>query len=407
MSPGRLRINDKAEMKTEYEETGSSQITVQDYFKLPYYIAKGIKYHAAGHIYTPKPLYSTLNVTHRCNSRCVMCSEWARPSNGKELTLAEISKIFRNHLFTSIERFTLSGGEATLREDLVEIVHAVLDACPQIQHILLNTNGLDPDMVTERVNRLLIVAKQKMLNAFTVIVSLDGYGDSHQRIRRVPRAFERVSETLKRLKMLQHKIPFHLRATCVVQPLNLGNLVELTNFGQETGLPITFIPIRTEGMPITFAPACSEGTVLSNNASRDSLRLADYHFEELQNIFEHKLQPYLPPSHVLSWQEYFKIVGGERRKLPCFLRHHYIGVDSDGTLYMCFADTSLAYGNIQDKQPDKIWYSDKAKEIRKRAETYFCPKCTILCDVAFSLRSEFFYYAIHLLKEKGKKVTMK
>jgi MoaA/NifB/PqqE/SkfB family radical SAM enzyme len=79
-------------------------------------------------------------------------------------------------------------------------------------------------------------------------------------------------------------------------------------------------------------------------------------------------------------------------------------MDSDGTLHMCAADSSLVYGNARDEPPDKIWYSQKAREIRKRVEKYFCPKCTICCDTAFSFTHEFFYYAGFLLKEKSRKL---
>jgi len=387
---GQVRNNSKAEVKIKNKETGWDQITVKDLLKLPYYVAQGVKYHTAGRIYTPKPIWTTLNVTHRCNSRCVMCSEWTRQNNETELTLAEIGGIYRNPLFSSIKRFALSGGEPTLREDLVAIVQTVLDACLKIQHVIINTNGLDPDVVIDKVNELLILAENKSLSAFTVIVSIDGLGDTHQKIRRVPEAFERATETLNRLKMLQRKKSFELRSTCVVQPLNIGNIRELANFYQEVGLPITFAPVNDECI------------LLQDNAPRDSVKLSDDHLAELQNLLEHKLQPYLTPSHVIYWREYFNIVRGKRRKLPCLLQHHHAGVDCNGALYMCFRDMSLVYGNMQNELPDRIWYSNRAREMRKRAEKYFCPKCTIFCDTAFSLRSEFFYYAMFLFKQMGR-----
>jgi len=224
---------------------------------------------------------------------------------------------------------------------------------------------------------------------------VDGYGPIHQRIRRVPQAFERVSETLNRLQMLQRETPFYLRSTCVVQPLNISNLVQISEFGQDIGLPIT------------FSPVCISDTMVRDTFSKNSLRLGNDYQKKLKTLFDHQLQPNLMPSNVPFWREYFKIVGGQKRRLPCFLVHHYAGLDSDGTLYMCGADSSLVYGNARDEPPEKIWYSDRAKELRKRAEKYFCPKCTICCDTAFSFRHEFFYYAGFLLKEKSRKLLWK
>jgi len=62
---------------------------------------------------------------------------------------------------------------------------------------------------------------------------------------------------------------------------------------------------------------------------------------------------------------------------------------------------------VRDEPPDKIWYSEKAKELRKRVKKHFCPGCTICCDLAFSFTHEFFYYARFLLKEKTRKLLGK
>jgi len=382
-------------MKAEAPQVRRGPITIENLLKLPLYFVRGIKYHAAGRIYTPKPLYVTLSVTSRCNSRCVMCSYWQSQDNDDELTPSEFGEIFRNPLFGSLERFALSGGEPTLRNDLAQIAQAILDSCPQIKKMSLLTNGLEPTAVTQRVEELLAVCKRKGVSTFSVSVSLDGYGATHQRIRRVPQAFERTSETIKRLKKLQHETPFYLSSTCVVQPLNIGNLAQVSVFGQE------------QELPITFSPVCLSDFLVKDTASKTALTFSDKHLSELKMLFEHKLQPNLMPSNVPFWREYFSIIGGERRKLPCFMLYHYASMGSDGTLRMCAADNSLVYGNALDEPADKIWYSQKARELRKRVEKYFCPKCTICCNTPFSFTHEFFYYAGFLLKEKSRKLLWK
>ncbi len=141
-------------MKAEAPQVRRGPITIENLLKLPLYFVRGIKYHAAGRYYTPKPLYSTLRVTRRCDSRCVMCSDWKTQDNGKELTPAEIGEIYSNSLFSSLEKFALSGGEATLREDLVQIAQTILDSCPNIREMALLTNGLQPTLVVEKVKEL-------------------------------------------------------------------------------------------------------------------------------------------------------------------------------------------------------------------------------------------------------------
>ena len=78
-------------------------------------------------------------------------------------------------------------------------------------------------------------------------------------------------------------------------------------------------------------------------------------------------------------------------------------MDADGSLYICAADESLIYGNINDAPIDQIWYSDKAKRTRAEIQKNYCPQCIMACDIAFSLGQEFFYFARFLMKEEGKK----
>lgn len=378
-------------MKAEGLGYMQKSITIQDFLKLPSYFMRGVKYHATGHIYTRKPICVCLNVTHRCNSKCVMCSYWEEPHQ-QEITIAEIKRIFSNPLFSSVESYSFSGGEPTQREDLVEIVQAVLDTCPQIQEISLFSNGLDPDVVIDKVEGILALPNCQSLKKFTVSISLDGIGDTHQKIRRVPQAFERAVETINRLKELQHENPLHVCSTCVVQPTNIDDLEKLARFGQELELPMSFIPVFVSEL-------------LGNDTADDTpLKFTQQQLKGLKFLFSHQMLTVLPMSNTISWQEYFSLAGGERRRLPCFMKSHYAGVDVDGTLYMCGGDSSLVYGNALEEPADKIWFSKKATELRRKAEECFCPTCTICCNTAFALREEFFYATKFLLKEKTRKI---
>jgi MoaA/NifB/PqqE/SkfB family radical SAM enzyme len=322
-----------------------------------------------------------------------MCPDWTRHVDVKnELSVNEIGEVYRNPLFSSLKRFGLSGGEPTLREDLVEIARVVLECRPSISEMVLTTNGLEPNLVIERVGRLLELGERERLSKFTVVVSVDGYGDTHEKIRRVPLAFERVSETLKRLKELQLKKPFALYSTCVVQPSNIDNLVQLAKFGCELGLPISYIPVRIID------------SRMGDVSQRDLSALPDEQLRKLRAVFEDELQHYLRPSGVLLWREYFKIVGGGKRRLPCYLLYYFAEVDSDGTLRVCVQRNSLDYGNVRVESPDRIWYSEKAREIRRKARELLCPSCDACCDVSSALAQEFFCYASFLLAERARKL---
>jgi len=324
-----------------------------------------------------------------------MCSYWKEDSDKEELSLDEIKDIYRNPLFSRVEKLVLSGGEPTLREDLVQIAQVILDSCPQIREMTLITNGLEPVLVTEKVKELMAQLDSRRATRLSVSVSLDGYGDTHDRIRRVPQAFERASETIYRLKEIQDKMLFYLCSTCVVQPQNINNLTKLVEFGHKLGLPITFSPI------------CVSNLFVRDDVTRDSLKLTDASMAELRDLLSNRLQPFLTASNALFWRKYFRIIEGERRRLPCFELNYYANLDSDGSLRMCSADNTLVFGNVRIHPPDEIWHSEKAKELRKRVSKNLCPTCSLQCDLAFSLSHEFFYYARFWLEEKMRKISGK
>ena len=350
------------------------------------YIVRGSRYHAAGRIFTPKPIIASIRVTGRCNSRCVMCLEWQRGAAQRELTPSEVGHIFSNPLFASLEKVVLSGGEPTMREDLAQLADAVLESCPSIGRLVLLTNGLEPTQVEWQVRKLLELSRHKGLARVVVSVSLDGYGDIHQQIRRVPRAFERTVETITRLKSLQRQMPFILCVTGVIQPLNAQNLLPLLDF------------CKNQELPINLAPVCNahfftENTSISNIPSFTRKQLS-----QLKLDFNCHLRGRMIPTNSIFLKDYLEITAGHKRRLPCLLLYHYACLASDGVLYGCTADSSLVHGNALENPADELWHSNKARAIRKRVRKELCPSCTIYCEMAATLEEEFFSYALYKLK---------
>ena len=78
----------------------------------------------------PLPKYVVLELTRRCNNKCLHCyTVWGEQSNGypnsngKELTTDEVKQaITKVHEELPLEAIGISGGEPTLREDLPEIL---------------------------------------------------------------------------------------------------------------------------------------------------------------------------------------------------------------------------------------------------------------------------------------------
>jgi len=96
--------------------------------------------------------YLRISITDRCNFRCV----YSKPEHGLEwlpkteiLSYEEITEVVRQLAPLGLRRLRITGGEPTIRPDLVTLVK-MLKAVPEIEDIALSTNGVKlPDMATQ------------------------------------------------------------------------------------------------------------------------------------------------------------------------------------------------------------------------------------------------------------------
>jgi molybdenum cofactor biosynthesis enzyme MoaA len=64
-------------------------------------------------------------VTERCNSRCKMCFVWKLRKKSLEMTAQEFKDLYSREEFKEVEDLCISGGEPTLRLDLLEITEQI------------------------------------------------------------------------------------------------------------------------------------------------------------------------------------------------------------------------------------------------------------------------------------------
>ncbi|MCC8095771.1 MAG: radical SAM protein [Tannerellaceae bacterium] len=135
-----------------------------------------------------------LFVTGRCNAKCAMCF-YAGDMDDKleELTFEEIKKI--SETAGNINKLWVSGGEPTLREDLPEIIE-MFYRNNHLKDINWPTNGLKADRVIEWVKR---IRKSCPDCNISISVSMDGFGDTHDKQRGVPGNFYKALDQIKKI----------------------------------------------------------------------------------------------------------------------------------------------------------------------------------------------------------------
>ena len=171
------------------------------------------------------PPYLILFVTSRCNARCQMCFNSSRQAKAKihnELTLKEIAKI--SEKYRRLAQLTLTGGEPFLRNDLHEIVKLFYKNSG-VQWVTIPTNGFNTETIVKTTQKILTSCPDLSIN---IDLSIDGCGDKHDKIRRLPGSFNQAIETFHLLKKFkQSNKNFSLKWTSVISPFNQFHIPEV------------------------------------------------------------------------------------------------------------------------------------------------------------------------------------
>ncbi len=151
---------------------------------------------AKAHLGSKAPLKATLVLTERCDCRCEICRIWQKPK-GREPTAGDVARFLRGA--KTIRWLNLTGGEIFLRDDVVEVVAAALDAEPRIAVLDFPTTGQRTERIVGDVSRIARMG----IPRFFVTVSLEGPPALHDRLRGRPGAFEGMIETYRALRRMR------------------------------------------------------------------------------------------------------------------------------------------------------------------------------------------------------------
>lgn len=167
---------------------------------------------------TPKPVV-VWAVTRACNLRCVHCyaSATAGPAQG-ELTREEGFELLDDLKQFGVPAVLFSGGEPLARPDILELIdHARSIQLPST----LSTNGtlIDEDMAD----------KLAVLGLRYVGISIDGIGQTHDKLRGVQGAFEKSMAAIDRCRARGMRVGVRF----TVHALNCAYLDEIFDLCRE------------------------------------------------------------------------------------------------------------------------------------------------------------------------------
>lgn len=189
-------------------------------------------------------VYLRLSLTDRCNFRCSYCSPGQESAHGDVLERPDIRRLAGIFAGLGVRRVRLTGGEPTLRRDIVEIV-ADLHGTPGIDEIALTTNG-------HRLEELALPLRRAGLRQLNV--SLDTFDDE-----RLTRLSGRAAD-LERIRRgigaaAAAGFPSLKLNTVVLRDVNSGELGELARFAWRHGAIARYIELMPfgGGEPVSVA----------------------------------------------------------------------------------------------------------------------------------------------------------
>lgn len=288
------------------------------------------------------PLSVHLDLTYRCNERCVHC--YLDHDDHGEMTTAEITDVLIQLADAGVFFLSLSGGEVMMRRDFFEIVEK---ARQLLFNVKIKTNGV---MIREEE-----AARLRHLGVEQVQVSVYSHRpEIHDAITKLPGSLERTIRGIRFLKSEGLKV-------------SISNVVMNANFTDQRGVMML---ARELGAEYTLDPTITPK--LDGDTSILALRIPG---TELKQIFNN-------PELVGNVEEFCAVPPPAGKDVmegfPCSAGHTACYISPYGDVFPC-VQFPLPSGNMRRQRFLDIWRnSPQLKEVRsiRAKDLPTCSSCS-------------------------------
>ena len=287
------------------------------------------------------PLGVQLDLTYRCNERCIHC--YLDHDDHGEMTTAEIKGLLDQMADAGVFFLTISGGEILMRRDFFEILE---HARARTFCIKLKTNGV--------LIRKKEAQRIRALGVESVQISVYSHrAEVHDEITKMPGSFRQSIEAARLLR----SVGLHVTFANVLMTQNADDYRGVRALANEIGAQCTLDPTITPMMD-------GDRSVLSLNVDQEALRQVFRDGGLVGNVDEFCAAP---P----------KVGQEDLDSLPCSAGHTSCYVSPYGDVYPC-VQFPLACGNVRQTRFADIWReSPQFKEVRsiKLRDMPSCSEC--------------------------------
>ncbi len=317
-----------------------------------------------------------IELTYRCDQRCLMCDVWprSRAAAGEEMTPAEIAGLLASSpFFKDLELAVLTGGEPFLRSDLSEIAARILARYPRLRLGIL-TNGSNTAAVFAVLSEL---RRRGFISRVWLGSSLDGIGEVHDRVRARPGAFAALEQTLGQARAEFPEAAWSLNFT--ITPLNFRSLLEAYRYARELGIEFS----AQFAIPWPGARRLEwsvDDRIALDGIGREMIR--ELVAEGIREKGEEALKAdrdFL--ARLYYWQGLFDYGRRPRRLFgECKAGRECAMFSPSGDLYLCPRYKHEPLGNARRTPFDRLWTSAAAEGFRRRSDSGGC-HCWLNCMV--------------------------
>jgi radical SAM protein with 4Fe4S-binding SPASM domain len=316
-----------------------------------------------------------LELTHRCNLKCIMCNLSAGISS--ELSLNEIKGfVGESKYLKSLKKVLLTGGEPFFRSDIADIAGFFIGRYPGIS-IGIFSNLFDTNKVLAQTRNIMETYAYRDL---WINSSLDGIGKTHDIIRRRKGAFKHLLKTLEILHKEMPDLPCGLVFT--ITPQNYREMLDAFNLAAELDCSFSAqFAIQYKGV---FKHSWTTKQLNSIERQADVIiEKLSKNINKISPLFKRQEKNWHQDiiAEIFFWKYLVKYQKKPKRYLKyCLSGRSYIRCEPNGNIYLCPPNRDMIIGNIKESKFDRLWESNLAQTYRDFIDRGKC-HCWHLCSV--------------------------
>lgn len=321
-----------------------------------------------------------INLTYKCNLNCFMCGQkhMVMIDPKQEVDFDALCKfILEAKKYNLKYGVYLWGGEPTFYSKFNELLQFLSE---NKIYVTINTNGTTLEKYAEQIVKTRV---------HRIIVSIDGIGETHDKIRGVKGTYDKVVKGIERINELKKRVPI-ISTNTVITSENYNNIFEIID-----GIDKLNVNKMECQLPIYFSDECGleyEQRMLNEfnmegkywkgflgEYSNINVAQLCKELEKVKEKFGRKfsLSPDLNKDQIAKYFENPETIYPDK---VCSLPFNQIHIEPNGNAVVCPDFPDYVFGNIYKESLEQIWNSEQIIKLRKSIQEKQLSLCSRCCQ---------------------------